>query len=270
MGIVKIADLKELKDESPDYVQEQITGRIADIQSLPNAVKEILHASEHLLDVGPGEGTSSMALASVFPEVPIIGLEMDRKHLTAAWPTCNKYPNLELYWGALNDNEQDKKVDAELILPNLSDEFDEKNMTVFSWLGISRADIFEKEGHLAKLSQNTCVLVIPKIWRAGLESDKTVYELVIELAARNNMNFKPWNKSDLIPGFDLLETYPIQKTVSARGWMLWLSGVFEGSDITFWDTLRDRRSAEPFPPARPWDPRVPRSWRAPLQTGHPL
>lgn len=236
MNIVKIDELKGLESQAPAYVEKQLNQRIKDIKALPSPIKSILSQSQTLLDVGPGEGISSMALAENYSDLNIIGLEMDRKHLTGAWPICNGYDNLSLYFGALPGTPSNKKIDGDASIPQIKDyEAD----TLFTWTGMSRKDIFENNANWLHVVKDTAVFLVPKFWREGSKSLETI-DQVEGLLSKLNTNMNHWDEVTSINGFSHFEVYPTEHKLSARGWILWLSGVFDDIDISFWNTLTDR------------------------------
>ncbi|MBM7615857.1 class I SAM-dependent methyltransferase [Alkaliphilus hydrothermalis] len=144
MNIVKIGDLDNLKEETPTYVFNQLQERVKDIMELPDEVLSVLqNESKVILDIGPGEGVSSIALASICPKAKVIGIEMDRKHLVAAWPLCKRHLKLELFWGALYGTDSVKRVDRDISVPRLHESELPKISTLFTWTGMSRTDIYE-------------------------------------------------------------------------------------------------------------------------------
>lgn len=138
--IVNIKRLEGLKDQSPMYVTEQLKVRKQAIKNLPKEVYSCIENSRGtLLDIGPGEGISSMALAGEFDHLKVIGLEMDKKHLVGAWPECQQFSNLELYFGALPGTPSNEKVDGDIVVPKYSG----VGHTLFTWTGMSRIDILK-------------------------------------------------------------------------------------------------------------------------------
>src|SRR5687767_12692408 len=59
--------------------------------ALPGAIYPLNPIDESMV-----EGRSSIVPAQAFPDIAVIGMEMDRTHLIAAWPECARYPNLDL------------------------------------------------------------------------------------------------------------------------------------------------------------------------------
>src|SRR5690242_20262880 len=97
-----IDDMPDLPELTPGYVLEQLEERIRDLSALPADAQEVLESARGLIvDAGPGEGVSSMALALSYPDIDVLGIEMDWRHLKEAWPECAQLPNLELAWGSL-------------------------------------------------------------------------------------------------------------------------------------------------------------------------
>lgn len=240
--IVSINKLEGLKEASPSYVLEQLASRKEDIKHLPEEVYKLIKNNRgKLLDIGPGEGVSSMALANEFEHLKIIGLEMDQKHLTGAWPECNKYHNLELYFGALPGTPSNGKVDGDIVVPK----YDGVGNILFTWTGMSRVDIFVNNGVWRDSVSDTCIFIVPKFWREGLDSlgeGKKMLEDLISKAGGEMVQWKPCTK---INGFDEMKVYPLKQKLKARGWILWLSGLFDHMDVSFWNTLTDRWKDDP-------------------------
>ncbi|WBW96286.1 hypothetical protein [Oceanirhabdus sp. W0125-5] len=246
MSIIKINELSGLPEKSPSYVENQLAERIKDMQSLPAEVYKMLNeCCGEILDVGPGEGISSMALASVFPKAKIIGVEMDKKHLVGAWPKCIDYSNLELYWGALPGTPSNSKVDGDIKIPQVDCESDQFCSILFSWTGMSRADIFEATENWRHLVGETCIFVVPRFWREGSAYLQKDWDVINELSKRIGISTPEWSGYKEIPGFSEIKAYPLSNTIKARGWILWLSGIFDSLDISFWDTLKDRWKEQP-------------------------
>src|SRR4051812_127153 len=94
---------------TPDWVHGLVQERTEHLRSLPAAASACLrnlrlgHSPAGLIerhqlfppqgtwsivDIGPGEGVSSMALALAAPSAQVLGIEMDQRHLALAWPAC--------------------------------------------------------------------------------------------------------------------------------------------------------------------------------------
>lgn len=246
MELIKINELPNLPDKSPSYVNDRLAERIKGIQSLPAEVHNILNVcSGTILDVGPGEGVSSMALASLYPKAKVIGIEMDKKHLTSAWPKCKDYSNMELYWGALPGTPSNSKVDGDIEIPQLISHSDQFCSILFSWTGMSREDIFEANENWRHLVGETCIFVIPRFWREGPTYLQKDWDVICELGKKIGISLTEWSGYNEIPGFSEIKSYPLTNTIKARGWILWLSGIFDSLNISFWDTLTDRWKDQP-------------------------
>ena len=111
---------------------------------------------------------------------------------------------------------------------------------------MSRHDIF--------LSGNKCVIlsilrawwVPPRFWREGLGVlDNSEQESISRLCQSLGIPQPCWKPATGIPGFARLEAYPIEKKVKARGWILWLTGIFDSSKVSLWDTLKDQWQQSP-------------------------
>ncbi|MBM7615858.1 hypothetical protein [Alkaliphilus hydrothermalis] len=94
--------------------------------------------------------------------------------------------------------------------------------------------------------EDQCIFITPRIWREGALSDAKAWEAISRLAERNGIRLEPWKSCDLISGFKEMTVYPLNKSLKARGWLLWLSGVFNSAPISFWDTLTDRWKESPY------------------------
>jgi hypothetical protein len=210
------------------------------LSSLPTGAQRLLEdANSLIVDVGPGEGGSSIALARRFPNVTVLGVEMDRKHLVTAWPARSSFPNLELVWGALRGTPSNPRVDREappapeVRLPAKSCD------ALFSYLGMSYRDIFSLDSVWPTTVRRGSVLVIPQFWLDGLESlPGGVQQSIREIAVRRGSEPPDWGRSADLPGFGRSEVYRSWSTGRADGWLLWLSGLFDDADVYLWDTLR--------------------------------
>jgi len=242
MNIKRINDLDNLPEKSPDYVIKQLETRTKDIRFLPDTVLSLLSTNKTLIDVGPGEGISSMALASLYPNLSISGIEMNQKHLTSAWPQCTNYPNLNLYYGALPGTPSNMRVDGDTIVPQISII---KTDLLFSWTGISRKDLFENADKWHHIVDKAAVFIVPTFWRQGfntLKEHKDINQLLNELDGQE----VTWEKVSSVAGFRSMEVYPINNSLTARGWILWLSGIFDTLEVSFWNTLTDRWREKAF------------------------
>ena len=83
------------------------------------------------------------------------------------------------------------------------------------------------------------IFIIPKFWREGLDSLSQAPEIK-SLLAKLGTTAEVWGPSDIIPGFKEMEVYPLDRSLKARGWILWLSGIFDNIEVSFWNTLTDR------------------------------
>jgi tRNA G46 methylase TrmB len=119
-GMVGIEDLPHPPEGTPDYVRELISERLDDLKGMPKDAQSLIAQAPTIVDVGPGEGVSSIALAQFAPNARVTGIEMDQRHLQAAWPDCSKFANLELYWGALPGTPSNAQVNEELLTPSSS------------------------------------------------------------------------------------------------------------------------------------------------------
>ncbi|GEM_PF-4796808 len=249
-GITGVRWLDELADpasETPEYVGPMVAERLAHLQSLPARPRGMLADSDGVIvDVGPGEGVSSMALAQIAPRAHVIGLEADLLHLRGAWPMCQKYANLRLGWGAIpgtlsngNVNADAGRVPVATLGPGACD-------VLFSWAGLSRLDAYHSSAAWAPSVGRACVLVLPEFWRKGVDALPGAEQAAIrDVCARAGVPEPSWDRATSLPGFSGFEVWPTDQKLRARGWLLWLSGLFDGSGISFLDTLRDRRAAEP-------------------------
>jgi hypothetical protein len=245
--MIRIDKLGGLPTTPEDYIEELVTERIEDIQSLPSHVLAVLtDRSGTVVDVGPGEGISSMALANIVPSSQVIGVEMDKDHLRAAWPKCRDYANLDLCWGVLPGTPSNGLVKEGLPLAPTASLSPERCSVLFSWIGMSRRDVFEAHGEWNPIVGNACVLILPRFWREGLESlpvnDRRALE---ELLKQVGVTPPIWPEYAGIESFANVTCHSLAKAVKARGWVLWLSGVFDNLDVSLWDTLLDRWEQRP-------------------------
>ena len=171
-GLTPIDRLPNLADAVPAYVPGLVSERLSRITGLPLLARQMLQDCRGtIIDVGPGEGISSMALGAVCANARIIGIEMDCDHLQAAWPMCRKSPNLQLFWGTLPStpsNPRIKSGDPASPRAAFGNRACRCNI-LFSWIGMSRRDIFEPTTPWSECVENCCVLVVPRIWRNGLD-----------------------------------------------------------------------------------------------------
>ncbi len=237
-----IGEFPNLPKSSPDYVEEGISERRRDIQGLPDEVKRLLvEARDTIVDVGPGEGISSMALGLIAKDTTIVGIEMDSRHLVCAWPKCREYNNVQLYWGTLPGTPSNPLVNRDIPSPPTAELRDQYCSILFSWIGMSRRDIFEAGSIWSRIVKNACVIVLPRFWRAGVDSLSKKDKVRLESLCRAlGISAPKWPESIRIPGFHDMYTQSLPSRVKSRGWLLWLSGVFDDIGISFWDTLVDR------------------------------
>jgi hypothetical protein len=243
-----IERLPNLPKDPHEYVGELVCKRLKDIRSMPDKPRNLLEKCQGtIVDVGPGEGVSSMALAQFAKNSNILGIEMDQMHLSAAWHFCKAYKNLELTLGTIPETPSNPLINSHkpnVPCLNLHDNFCE---ILFSWIGMSRKDIFEHSTGWDKIVKNSCILVYPKFWREGLQSlPNNVLDNLKELCRQLQINLKSWNSVQVLPGFHKTEKFTLAKKVNARGWILWLTGVFDSSGITLLDTLRDKHKKNPI------------------------
>lgn len=244
--MVSIEDLPHPPEGTPDYVRESISERLDDLKGMSKEAQSLIAGAHTIVDVGPGEGVSSMALAQLAPNAKVTGIEMDQRHLLAAWPECKNFRNLELYWGALPETPSNPQVNEELSTPPSSHLPAECYDILFSWIGISRRDIFLSGNKWCHLVNSACVVVAPRFWREGLGVlSNSEQESISRLCQSLTLPQPCWKLATGIPGFARLEAYPIEKKVKARGWILWLTGIFDSSKVSLWDTLRDQWQPSP-------------------------
>jgi hypothetical protein len=247
MNIQWIEKLQDLPKKPYDYVADLVSQRIEDLRKIPSDPRNILEeCDDKIVDIGPGEGVSSMALAQIAENSQVFGIEMDRKHLVAAWPFCKKYKNLELAWGAISGTPSNSQIDEGLIaVPqiNLPDNFCE---VLFTWCGMSRKDIFEPSTYWSRIVKKACILVLPKFWREGFNSlPQNAKHEINNLCDSLEIKKPFWKAKNRIPGFSQPKPFAFDKKIEARGWLLWLTGIFDSQGITLWDTLRDRWEKQP-------------------------
>lgn len=248
-NLTPIARLPNLASAVQDYVPESVAKRLENIRNLPTVPRSLLqNCSGTIIDVGPGEGVSSMALAQFAPDTLITGIEMDRDHLKGAWPMCNDFPNLRLFWGALPPIPSNPRVKSGTPEPPPAEVSKDacKCSILFSWIGMSRRDIFEPFPPWDQCVQNCCVLVVPRIWRQGPQglatSSRSKFD---DLCDRLRLPRPSWAPATGVPGFTKTEVFSIEQTDKARGWLLWLTGIFDSAEIALWDTLTDRWDSSP-------------------------
>lgn len=148
-------------------VRNLVEERQRDLERLPREASNHLHGC--ILDIGPGEGISSMALARLERTSDVCGIEMDADHLALAWPDSVQYSNLRLAWGSPRGMPSNPRVapDSEpppvvSLPPGCCD-------VLVTWLGMSRTDIFGAAGWWALAARRASVLVYPRFWRAGTD-----------------------------------------------------------------------------------------------------
>mgnify|MGYP001558586823 CR=1 FL=1 len=246
-GVRWLDEIAAPSSETPEYVGPQVAERLGQLRQLPLRAGKILSDCEGVIvDLGPGEGVSSMALAQFAPKAQVVGLEADLLHLLGAWPMCRKYENLRLGWGAVagtlsngNVNPGKEAVPTAALGPAGCD-------VLFSWAGMSRIDVYESSAAWAESVGRACVLVLPEFWRRGVGSLPDAAQAALrDVCARAGAREPSWAGATALPGFSGFESWPTDQTLRARGWLLWLSGLFDGTSVSFLDTLRDRRAPEP-------------------------
>ena len=137
------------------------------------------------------------------------------------------------------------RVDGDIKIPQLVCDHGEFCSVLFSWLGMSRLDIFEANENWRNLVGDTCVFVIPRFWREGPSCIQKDWDIIKEFSKKIGAPVPEWTGYKNIPGFSEMKFYTISNTIKARGWILWLSGLFDSLNISFWDTLVDRWKKEP-------------------------
>lgn len=241
-----LSDFGDLPEDSPPYVDDLVRERQEDLRHLPAPIGELLRTVKgQVVDVGPGEGISSMALAAFNPRARVLGIEMDRKHLVGAWPLCNRYDNLELAWaafGAPSNLRVERGIGA---IPTASLPGGACAL-LFSWLGISRQVIFSPRQAWAQMVQESCVLLYPAFWRTGVGTLPPADLAAMRgLCSRLGIPKPSWSGVAAIPGFNRCQFFNPQRKAKARGWILWLTGLLDSAEIYLWDTLIDRGSLNP-------------------------
>lgn len=247
MAWVRIDELDDLLAQQESYVEDLVAERIKDIEALPPGVRAALAGHNgRILDVGPGEGVSSMALAHIAASTQVVGVEMDKDHLRAAWPMCRDCENLKLYWGGLPGTPSNPLVKAGFPAPPKPNPSDVGCSVLFTWTGMSRRDVFDAHASWSPLVEDACVLILPRFWREGLDylpsGDR---QAVDELCRRLGFAPRVWPPYTGISSFGDITSASLDVTLKARGWILWLSGIFDGVGISLWDTLVDRWQAYP-------------------------
>lgn len=230
------------------YVADEVQKREKDIRALLESVLKILKGCQGpLVDVGPGEGVSSMALGTIFPALRIVGIEQDDLHIAAAWPHCKRYSNVQLYWGAMPpnpacpcDGERGMKAPgAPVHDPNF------KCRVLFSWMGMARVDIFERPAGWQTIVEDCCIFVVPRIWRGGPavlpDQDR---QRLREFCVKLGLPEPEWKPVTKIGGFDRFESRAIGKKVRAKGWVLWLSGILGEEPQSLAKILQDKSKQE--------------------------
>ncbi len=244
--MVPIDNLPHPPEGTPDYVKTAVSERLEDLKRMPKDARSLVANAHTIIDVGPGEGVSSMALAQFAPEARVTGIEMDQRHLSAAWPMCKKFENMELYWGALPGTPSNSLVNQEVPTPPSSGLSAASCDILFSWTGMSRHDIFVAGSRWSDLVKSACVIVAPRFWRESIDVlAETEQESILNICKSLGVSLPSWKPARGIPGFARLQAHPIEKKVKARGWLLWLTGVFDSSKVSLWDTLRDQRKPSP-------------------------
>lgn len=66
-----------------------------------------------------------------------------------------------------------------------------------------------------------------------------------QLAERLDLDVPNWPPETTLPGFAKTEIIRWSEHKKAHGWLLWLSGIYDDSDVYFWDTLPDQRKTPP-------------------------
>jgi hypothetical protein len=90
------------------------------------------------------------------------------------------------------------------------------------------------------------VLVYPAFWRRGTDwVPGSVRSTIEALCGRLDLTPPTWAGSDRVPGFAKSSFYELGRQTKASGWLLWLSGIFDSSRVSLWDTLTDRWSENP-------------------------
>jgi len=246
-GYTPIERLPNLPRETPQYVCDQVEERLHEVMTLPAEAGSILEScTGTIIDVGPGEGISAMALARLASRAVILGIEMDRDHLVSAWPLCQDLKNLRLFWGAVPSSPSNPRVKAGAPLAPTRDMDADICTVLFTWTGMSRRDIFAPSAPWYHAVQESCVLVLPRVWRLGMQALPSSSRGKVESLCDTLGVPRPgWRESTALPGFARTKFLALDKPVRARGWLLWLTGLFDSADITLWDTLTDRWTASP-------------------------
>jgi hypothetical protein len=239
-----IEKLPGLPDSSPDYVGKLVQERQQDLRNLPEEARQHLeNCRGKIVDVGPGEGVSSMALARFAPHAQVLGIEMDRKHLVCAYPECRNFANLQLAWGTVRGTPSNSRVSSEQPIPPVVNLPDGGCEILFTWLGMSRNDLFQHSTPWYQLVERACILVIPQCWAEGLEGEDR--RRIESFCRRLGIAVPTWRRQESLFGFRNTRVIPLGQKAKARGWLLWLSGIFDSAEITLWDTLVDRGTASP-------------------------
>lgn len=247
LGVRWLDDLVGPTNVTPEYVGPQVAERLEQLRRLSPRPRQMISDCEGvIIDVGPGEGVSSMAVAQLAPRAQVIGLEADLLHLKGAWPLCREHANVRLGWGALagtlsngNVNAGADPVPIVTLAPSACD-------LLFSWVGMSRIDVYRSSAAWAPCVSRACVLVVPEFWRKGVGAlPEPAQEALREVCKRAGAPHPSWEAATTLPGFSGFEAHPTDQTLRARGWLLWLSGLFDRIGVSFLDTLRDRRAPEP-------------------------
>jgi hypothetical protein len=90
-----------------------------------------------------------------------------------------------------------------------------------------RIDIFQWSAAWQKLAEDYYVFVISRIWRAGsgiLPDDQR--QRLKEFCGKLRLPAPEWEPGNEIQGFDRIEYWDIRKKLKAKGWILWLTGIF--------------------------------------------
>jgi len=253
-GVSWVDQLPNRTIEANGGVQADVNERVVHLGRLGAIADLVLYSTRGpIVDVGPGSGVSTMALARSLGDVPLLGIEMDAMHLGLAWPECLRYPNLRLAWGSLAGLPSNPRFGPKAaILPTVDVPAGWCDV-VFSWLGMSRRDIFERTGWWGSVARTACVLIYPKFWRLGLsalpEQDRG---RLVEFCQRRGLKSPDWQPGATLAGFARVDfedcfgewretpdgrSAVLAQQVDAMGWILWLSGLFDDTETPFTETL---------------------------------
>jgi hypothetical protein len=90
------------------------------------------------------------------------------------------------------------------------------------------------------------VVVYPAFWRTGVASLGSAGVTALgNLCRALDIGAPAWGAVKGPTGFSRLSVLRLAKSVTARGWLLWLSGIFDPAGVCLWDTLTDRWAAKP-------------------------